>query len=358
MTAQAPMTTRTPLIAAQDWQELRRTTIGAHEIPALLAPDTDTAGEDHEEFETDDSTPISAYTSPLALWEMKTGRLKPVSNNRKGLWARIKYGFIDSACEQVGLERRRPEGVRIHPEQPHMSSRIDTEVSEDGGATWLPAISFNVASKLSETWQTAVGEWAIPENVQLQCQHHMAVTGAAHIYVFALIGGVATKIFREDRDEELIAIIEDSVGKFWECVEEDRQPDPDLERDHEVIKRLYSKVAPDAPVVDMRDDGELVAMIEKKDALSKEKNNLTKDIKDLNARIAQHVGPVASAIISDTKQIRWIHVGEKEKPAQTTAAYSYLSVSKITNKSSGATLADLAERDNMTDNMTGNTNNT
>lgn len=345
MTAHSQIKATEAIVSSDDWTEIRRNTIGAHEIPALLAPETDVAGEDHEEFETADATPISAYTSPLALWEMKTGRFKPTGNARKGLWARIKYGFIQSACDDLGLETRRPAGVFIHPEQPHMSSRVDMEVSEDGGTTWLPAISFNVATKLSDTWQTAVGEWAAPEHVQLQCQHHMAVTGAERIYVFALIGGVTTKVFTEDRDPEMIEIIEEAVEGFWTCIDEDRKPEADPNRDLDVINRLYSRLAPDAPVVDMRGNAELSKLIERKDSLSKQQNELKKEIQELNAEIAQMVGPVASAIVSDTQQIRWIHVKERHQPAATKPGYSYLRTSKITDKSAGATLQDLVAAD-------------
>lgn len=342
MTAHTEIKEGEAIVSTNDWTEIRRNTIGGHEIPALLAPETDVAGEDHEDFETTDDTPISAYTSPLALWEMKTGRFKPVGNARKGLWARIKYGFIQSACDDLGLETRRPAGVFIHPDNPHMSSRIDMEVSENQGATWLPAISFNVATKLSDTWQTAVGEWVAPEHVQLQCQHHMAVTGAERIYVFALIGGVTTKAFVEDRDPEMIEIIEDAVEGFWKCVEEDRRPEADPNRDLDVINRLYSRVKPDAPVVDMRGNTELSKLIERKDSMSKQQTELKKEIRALSAEIAQLVGPVASAIISDTQQIRWIHIKERYQPAATNPGYSYLRTSKITDKSSGATLQDLA----------------
>lgn len=345
MTAHSKIPANEAIVATGDWTEIRNNTIGAHEIPALIAPETDVVGEDHEEFETDNATPISAYTSPLALWEMKTGRFNPVGKARKGLWARIKYGFIQSACDDMALETRKPAGVFIHPERPYMSSRVDMEVSEDGGASWLPAISFNVATKLSETWQTAVGEWVTPEHVYLQCQHHMAVTGADRVYVFALIGGVTTKVFTEERDPEIIETIEQAIDSFWNCVTQDRAPDSDPSRDQAVINRLNSRVAPDAPVVDMRDNDALKKLIEKKKAFSSKKNDLDKEIKILNAEIAQMVGPVASAIISDTQQIRWIHVQEKYQPATTKAGYSYLSTSKITDKSAGATLQDLMKSD-------------
>ncbi len=124
-----------------DWSDIRKNTIAAHETPALFQSVAEIAetSEDHEDFETDEGIAISAYASPLSLWEMKSGLYNGAGSGKRGLWSRIKWGVIEAACEERSIETRRTEGVYLHPEIDFMSSRIDREATDDGGETWVPS---------------------------------------------------------------------------------------------------------------------------------------------------------------------------------------------------------------------------
>lgn len=326
-----------------DFIELRETTLSAHEAPALFESVADIADhtEDHDEFETESGVSVSAYISPLALWEMKTGQYKPVSDGRRGLWSRIKWGVIEAACEDEGLETRRAEGVYLHPELDYMSARVDKEATADGGKTWVPVLSFNVASTIADTWRNAVGEWCLPEYVQIQAQHIMAVTCAEKCHVVALIGGSTIRFFTAERDDELVDDIVATVMAFWECVEAKRRPADIGVRDAKVMSRLNSKILPETEVMDMRQDTEFLALIEKKDALSKRKNGLEKDIEEIKALLSIRMKGIGSAVISDQKQMTWVTVNDKEQPATIKKGYTYLGVRKISEKSAGPKLLEV-----------------
>jgi predicted phage-related endonuclease len=330
-------------ITDADWSDLRETTIGAHETPALFHSVADIAdeGEDHEEFETDTGVAISAYSSPLALWEMKSGLYRPSGSGKRGLWSRIKWGVIESACEDQEIETRRAAGVYLHPELDCMSSRIDREASDDGGETWVPVTSYNVAGTMTDTWRNAVGEWVVPEYVEVEAHHHMAVTGAMKCFVVALFGGVSTRFFTVDRDEELITDIVETIQDFWQRVEDGIRPEDAGVRDAKVMSRLNSKVNPQTEVKDMRGDAEFLALIEKKDSLSKKANGIKKEIDEIKAQIASRMEGIGSAVISDTKQYVWVTVQDKEQPATIKKGYTYLGARKISEKSAGAKLLDL-----------------
>jgi len=330
-------------ITDADWNDLREQTIGAHETPALFESIADIAdeGEDDEEFETEAGVAISAYSSPLALWEMKSGFYQPSGSNKRGLWSRIKWGVIEAACEDKGMETRRAEGVFLHPEFDFMSSRIDRMASDDGGETWLPVASYNVAGTMTDTWRNAVGEWVVPEYVEIQAHHHMAVTGAQKCFVVALFGGVSTKFFTVERDEGLITDIVETIQDFWKCVEDGKRPEDSGVRDAKVMSRLNSKINPATEIVDMRSDTEFLALIEKKDALSKKMNGIKKEIDEIKAQIATRMDGVGSAVISDTKQYVWVTVADKEQPAMIKKGYTYLGARKISEKSAGAKLMEL-----------------
>lgn len=89
------------------------------------------------------------------------------------------------------------------------------------------------------------GEWknGVPINYKVQCHHYMAVTGATHCYVAALIGNEDLVIHKIDRDEEIIEDIMKLEKMFWEkCVLGDNIPIPDGSDDYsKVLKNLYKE---------------------------------------------------------------------------------------------------------------------
>ena len=330
-------------ITDADWNDLRKSSIAAHETPALFESVAEIAeeGEDHEEFQTDDGVSISAYSSPLALWEMKSGLLTAAGNGKRGLWSRIKWGVIEAVFDDEGVETRRPEGVYLHKDLDFMSSRLDREVSNDGGQTWFPVVSYNVAGTMADTWRNAVGEWVVPEYVEIEAHHHMAVTNTERCFVVALFGGVTPRLFTVERDEDLIVDIVETIQAFWGCVQDGKRPEDNGVRDAKVMNRLNSKINPDTEVVDKRNDLEFLSLIEKKDSLSKKANTLKKEIDAIKAEIASRMEGIGSAIISDTKQYVWVSVKDKPQPASIKKGYTYLSARKISEKSAGKKLMEM-----------------
>jgi predicted phage-related endonuclease len=337
-------TQRQRRVTDADWSEIRGTTVAAHETPALFESVAENAeiSDDHDDFETDAGTPVSAYGSPLSLWEMKTGRFKDAGSNKRGLWSRIKFGVITAACEERGLETRKPLGVYLHPEIDFMSSRVDQEVTEDGGATWQPLISFPVAGTVSDMWRNATGDWTPPEYVLLQAYHHMAVTGAEKCFVVGLFGGITIRFFTVERDEEMIEDIVETIRSFWACVEEDRRPAASGARDMKVLQRLCSKIDPETEIIDKRNDREFLALIEQKATLAAQKTAIEKQLKGINAQLAEHMDGVGAAVISDFKQIAWSFTAAAEV-SYTRSASATLRTKKISDKAAGTPIGDLVK---------------
>ena len=71
-----------------------------------------------------------------------------------------------------------------------------------------------------------LGEWEnqIPDEYMLQVQHYIAVTDCAGAYIAVLIGGNTFKWQFIERDEELIAMLIQLEGEFWECVQNNTPP--------------------------------------------------------------------------------------------------------------------------------------
>lgn len=336
--------TNLPTISAATYEELREKTLFPHETASLfesVAEISSTTDEEDEDFIDEDGDSVNAFASPLSLWEMKTGRYKTTPPNRRSLWSRIKWGVLNSACADNNLESRRPEGTYIDAQIQLLSARPDYEVSDDG-VHWYPMIAKNIASTMADTWRNGVGQKTPPEHMIIEANHYMAVTGADRFYIAALFGGVTEEFFVLHRDQELVEDILGAAESFWKCVKEDRRPKSSGARDAAVLGRINTHIDPEDRVIDMRNNSDFLAALEEKDDLSKQKSKLEKRIKEINALLTEQLIGSASAIISDEKQLKWVHMKESEV-SFTRKASSHLRASKITEKSAGTPVKELVE---------------
>ncbi|MDO3387969.1 hypothetical protein QWI17_19145, partial [Gilvimarinus sp. SDUM040013] len=67
----------------------------------------------------------------------------------------------------------------------------------------------------------------VPEYVELQVMHQLAVTGKQAADVAVLLGGQHLEIHRIERDEQMIARLIELERKFWNYVETDTPPPVD-----------------------------------------------------------------------------------------------------------------------------------
>lgn len=113
-----------------------------------------------------------------------------------------------------------------------------------------------------------VTEHKIPLYYETQVQWYLGVTGASVCFVAVLLGGQDFRIYRVDRDEDVIAALKEHCGKFWrENVLARVVPDPDTKED-------VAKIFP-------TDNGEMVEASNEVAADIGELRNLQEQIKTL-----------------------------------------------------------------------------
>ena len=332
-----------------DFATLRRETLQAHEVAALFAQVAEISGVAESDNETGEATndegqSVHAYSSPLSLWELKRGLITPATPKERSLWSRLKWGVCAQACEEMGVEMRKPEGVAISDAHPFLSSRVDMEVSEDFGSTWIPMIAKNIANTQMDMWRNATGEWIVPEAVLLECQHHCLVRGAAKVHVAALFGGTTVRRFVVERDDELLQMMVEGITSFWSCVTTGRRPGSTSKHDTKIIARLNGVIDPTEEIADFRGDSSIEKAIALKQALNAEIKERQAKIEEIDIELRARMDGKGAALISDTHQIRWIRTAAQtvsyEKPAG-----AYLKVTKIAARAAGTPLAKLAEQE-------------
>jgi putative phage-type endonuclease len=121
---------------------------------------------------------------------------------------------------RTGHKVRRLNAVLQHPQHPWMLANIDREVI---GAPDVQILECKTAGiHGARLWREGV-----PEYVQLQVMHQLAVTGKAAADVAVLLGGQELQVYRLARDEALIEQLIALEQKFWEYVQQDQPPPAD-----------------------------------------------------------------------------------------------------------------------------------
>lgn len=168
---------------------------------------------------------LNPYKSQLELWLEKTGRAAG-SEDSPGMespmyWGTLLEPYVAQAYQQKTNRRvRKVNAVLQHPTFPFMLANIDREIV---GSPEVQILECKTAGEFgSWLWRDGV-----PEYVQLQVQHQLAVTGKAAADVAVLLCGQQLEIHRIERDEDVIARLIVLEARFWEHVETDTPPPAD-----------------------------------------------------------------------------------------------------------------------------------
>ena len=134
-------------------------------------------------------------------------------------------GFVASEFMlKTGKKVRSINGILRNDKYPFAIANIDRAVV--GEKAFLEC-------KVTNSFNKKEWEKTVPIHYQIQMNHYMAVTGASHCYVAALIGNEELVIHKLDRDEEMIDEIMKLEEMFWNnCVLGDDFPMPDGSSDY------------------------------------------------------------------------------------------------------------------------------
>ncbi len=124
----------------------------------------------------------------------------------------------------------------IDPELPFIAAEIDAECVANGDAQTLINIEIKTVSpfKAREWGEQQTDE--IPVHYTAQVMHQLMVTRRDTCMLGVLIGGDDFRVYRVERDDEIIAAIRAREVEFWQRVQEQNPPEPTSVSD---IARLY-----------------------------------------------------------------------------------------------------------------------
>lgn len=197
----------TSKIERADWLEVRKQGIGGSDAAAAVG--------------------LSPYKSQLELWMEKTGRdadlpkIDPHDTTHPTYWGTLLEPIVAASyTQQTGRKVRKVNAVLQHPEFPFMLANLDREIVGVRGVSILEC-------KTAGEWGAKLWREGVPEYVQIQVQHQLAVTGKEAADVAVLICGQKLEVHRIHRDEDLIANLITLEALFWGYVTSDTPPPAD-----------------------------------------------------------------------------------------------------------------------------------
>lgn len=198
---------KTQDLSRAQWLDVRRGGIGSSDAAAAVG--------------------LHPYKSPLQLWMEKTGRdallpkVDPDDATSPMYWGTLLEPIVATHyTRRTGLRVRRINAVLQHPGHPWMLANIDREVVGSPEVQILECKTAGLHG--ARTWEDGV-----PEYVQLQVLHQLAVTGKPAADVAVLICGQELQVHRIERDDTMIAQLIELERRFWHYVETDTAPPAD-----------------------------------------------------------------------------------------------------------------------------------
>ena len=172
---------------------------------------------------------LNPYKSQLELWLEKTGRdttlpkADPHDEESPMYWGNVLEPIVAwHYSKRTKNKVRRINAVLQHPnpDMYWMLANIDREVISADDVQILECKTAGING--ARLWKEGV-----PEYVELQVMHQLAVTGKQAADVAVLLGGQHLEIHRIERDEQMIARLIELERKFWTYVETDTPPPAD-----------------------------------------------------------------------------------------------------------------------------------
>lgn len=274
---------KTQTLDREQWLAVRKRGIGSSDAAAAVG--------------------LNPYKSQLELWMEKTGRdadlpkIDPEDDSTPVYWGTLLEHIVAAQyTRRTGNRIRRINAVLQHPTRPWMLANLDREVVGVPDVQILECKTAGING--ARLWRDGV-----PEYVQLQVMHQLAVTGKQAADVAVLICGQELRIHRIERDERLIEQLVELERRFWLMVEEDRAPAADgSDSAHQALQSLYPQDRGD--VVDFSGDLAMSALFSDLLAVRQVLKAQTEQETRIKQAIQQRMG-TASRAVFETGAVSW-----------------------------------------------------
>ena len=240
----------------EDWLRYRKQGIGGSEAGAICG--------------------FNPYCTAMEVYYDKTSEeIADIDNESMRQGRELEEYVAKRFMEETGKKVRRANAMFYDEKNPFMFADVDRMiVGENAGLECKTASPF-----MAEYWE---GD-KVPLSYQMQSYHYMSVCNADAWYVAVLIYGREFKVYKLERDEEIIANLIQLEKDFWEKhVLKRVMPDPDGSKLADSVIAEYFKESTGVVIPlqgfddKLKRREELVALLDKMEA---EKRQIEQELK-------------------------------------------------------------------------------
>jgi hypothetical protein len=277
-----------------EWLLLRKSTIGASEVAALLG--------------------VHPWMTPYELWARKSGLMTDVEETpamRRGRYLEaVAIEFLrEERPDWSVVANPIPGGTFYRDMDAGLSCTPDAFVRKIGpdfglgGVCQIKSVEPNIFKR---TWMNDAGEPRAPLYVAIQDIQEAMLTGASWACVGALVigHGIDLHIIDIDLHAGIMTRIRKEAADFWRRVRENDPYPPDYGRDSDVIKRLYEDDG--GGTIDLSSNERAIGLVTVRESLKQEEANgaeASKARKPIDAELIHILGNATRGTLADGRVI-------------------------------------------------------
>ena len=188
---------------------------------------------------------FSPYATAFELWHRKKNQVNvEIDENERMKWGiRLQDAVATGIAEDNHWEvRRMDEYIREDTLRIGSSFDFSIEETEKPRATRGLLEIKNVDSLIfKQKWEEdESGQLEAPLHIEIQVQHQLLISERSFAYLGVLVGGNKLVLLERHRNENIINAIKNKVAKFWESIEANQPPEPNLAQDASFLCSLYN----------------------------------------------------------------------------------------------------------------------
>lgn len=228
-----------PITSRRQWLEMRAPNLGASEVAALF----------HQH----------PYTTALELWAKKSGRLVGGMEDN----AILRRGRLLEAAVIEALQEDHPDWDVTRPREYHADGAYRLGCTPDAFATIcgepeVIQVKVVAPSKFDEDWAERP-----PTGYLMQLQAEMLLTGRERGRLVAMVADGYQYPVHEyplEADQTFRAALLEAATRFWECVDQGREPALKPDADGATLAKIYPNPAGDTLALGGRADIEAACL--------------------------------------------------------------------------------------------------
>jgi len=205
-----------------------------------------------------DISAVSGVNPWKTAWDVYMDKTDPnihEFSNSSTHWGHILEPIVaDEFARVMNAKVRKPElEIMSLPDKPHIMASLDRLAVMPDGEEVVVEIKTS-SSRSSSKWGEQMTD-QIPVYYLTQVHYQMGISGHKTAYVPVLIDTSDFRIYKVDRDDDIVASLHQIADEFWQRVIEKRPPTPDAgsAAGRETIKKFQASkgVTVDLPVASL-----------------------------------------------------------------------------------------------------------